>query len=189
MEIKIETLLSLLATQKEVNKVVGEKIGKAPTVEQYILAYNVELFEFINAVGIWKWWKHNHKVDRAKILDELADCYAFMLSAVLTQPEEIKKDDEVKKPREELLQSIKFFYDQLVQDIPTKREEMIAEAKDAILFIGMSSELEQPINSVRTFASANLIAYLVLEDLTFEEVVAAYNKKSEENINRQKNNY
>ena len=45
------------------------------------------MFEYFNAVGIWKWWKHSHKINREKILDELADCFAFFLSLVDLQNE------------------------------------------------------------------------------------------------------
>lgn len=189
MKMDIEILRSLLATQKEVNNVVAKKLDTKPTLQQYILAYNVELYEFINTIGIWKWWKHSHKVDRARVLDELADCYAFMLSAVLTKPEEIKRDEEVVKPREDLLKVIKEIYDYFLENAPETQEERIKEAKDGILLLGTSSDLQEKIDSVKSFAIANYIAFLVLENLTFEEVVAAYKQKSEENINRQKNNY
>ena len=72
-------LMDLIAIQQEVNEKVMEKLDTSIMGDQFILAFNVELFEYFNAVGIWKWWKHNHVLDKEKVLDELADCFAFFL--------------------------------------------------------------------------------------------------------------
>ncbi len=80
MRINIKELIPI---QKEVDEKVVERLGREPGMEERILALNVELFEYFNAVGTWKWWKHNHVIDREKILDELADCFAFFLSMII----------------------------------------------------------------------------------------------------------
>jgi hypothetical protein len=44
-------LKELLPIQQEVNRTVVERIGRNVTVEEFILAFNVELFEYLNAIG------------------------------------------------------------------------------------------------------------------------------------------
>jgi hypothetical protein len=44
-------LMSLLSTQSEVNEVVVDRLGRTPNVEEFIIAFNVEVFEYFNAVG------------------------------------------------------------------------------------------------------------------------------------------
>ena len=58
------------------------------------------MFEYINAIGLWKWWK-SHKIDRERrILDELADCFAFFLSVL--ELEEKKGEDFIYAIEDEL---------------------------------------------------------------------------------------
>jgi hypothetical protein len=45
-------LLELLPIQKEVNKVVIERLGRDIAPEEFILALNIEFFEFFNRVGV-----------------------------------------------------------------------------------------------------------------------------------------
>jgi len=80
-------LIELMPIQQEVNDVVIKRLGRKVSIDEYILAFNVELFEYFNAIGTWKWWKQSHKQDREKILDELADCFAFFLSVLLRSDE------------------------------------------------------------------------------------------------------
>lgn len=52
MKINIQELLPI---QQEVNEVVTERLGREPAIDEYMLAFNVELFEYFNAIGTWKW--------------------------------------------------------------------------------------------------------------------------------------
>jgi hypothetical protein len=45
-------LIELLKIQKEVNKVVIERLGREIAPEEFILALNVEFFEFFNTIGV-----------------------------------------------------------------------------------------------------------------------------------------
>jgi hypothetical protein len=45
-------LMDLLPIQAEVNKVVLDRLGREITPEEFILALNVEFFEFFNTVGV-----------------------------------------------------------------------------------------------------------------------------------------
>jgi dimeric dUTPase (all-alpha-NTP-PPase superfamily) len=77
-------LEELLETQRKVNEVVGLKLKNSPTQEDYALAMHVEVFEFFNEIGTWKWWKHSHLPKKDRVLDELADVIAFFLSYIFT---------------------------------------------------------------------------------------------------------
>jgi hypothetical protein len=48
MKINIKDLIPI---QREVDKKVVERLGREPGMEERILALNVELFEYFNAVG------------------------------------------------------------------------------------------------------------------------------------------
>ncbi len=47
-------LIELLPIQAEVNRIVKERLGRRVGADEYILAFNVEVFEYFNAVGTWK---------------------------------------------------------------------------------------------------------------------------------------
>lgn len=196
MEIKLEMFEPMLEVQRDVNKKVNEKLTKAPNAGQYVLAYNVEMYEFINAVGVWKWWKHSHVVDRARILDELADCFAFYLSAALTLIEEIKRDDEVSHPRADFINQSLAVYGDILNGIAEKPADMAqtdyhyGAATELIQLIGTSAESQkEPINTATSFGILLNIAELVLENLTWDEIATAYYAKSDINKKRQEKNY
>jgi hypothetical protein len=48
MKINIEELMNI---QREVNAKVREKMDRAVEADEFLLAFNVELFEYFNAVG------------------------------------------------------------------------------------------------------------------------------------------
>lgn len=183
----VENLEGLLPLQRDVNRKVNEKLETKPTASQYVLAFNIELYEFMNAVGTWKWWKHNHELNKERVLDELADCYAFFLSAVLTLPAEIKNDDEVIMPRRNMLTA---FVDIHSQVVAAASEESVTPT-DLIMLLGTSSELQgdKHIDFMKSFAIAHVIVALLWPDMPWSEISDAFKLKSGVNIERQENNY
>ena len=186
MRIKIGEMLK---TQEEVNKVLGEKLPRLPNGGDYILAFNIEFFEFINEVGVWKWWKHSHVPNKERILDELADCFAFFLSLINLSAlsEEEEKDQELfKYSTSKRLQDI---FESLTA-LEHENEEMSTEMilQNLITYVGTDNETEG-VDTMTRMAIAIYIATLVFPEITWEDIVSAYNKKSETNINRQKENY
>ena len=172
MEIKLTHLLDL---QKEVNAKVREKMDRDVFVEEFILAFNVEYFEFMNEIGVWKWWKHSHKIDRERILDELADLYAFFLSILLAS-----KHIEIEEIEEELTRISNEVY--ATKDQPYAIENLI-------LIVGTDNESDTPVRTVNRFGIAIGIARLLFDGITYEEITEAYEKKSQVNIDRQNENY
>ena len=59
----VNNFSSLLPIQDEVNSEIAKKLENQPSWREYILAYNCELYEALNAIGTWKWWKHSHVIE------------------------------------------------------------------------------------------------------------------------------
>jgi len=165
MQWKLEELLN---TQKKVNDVIMQKLEKAPTKENYALALHVEVFELFNQIGNWKWWKHNHILNKEKILDELADVIAFFLSYFLL----LKKEEQARVAlwMDDVFNSYMETEYSLIEYV----SENITEGEPMPPFLLMTASL------------AVVIKVLKCE---WSEIVYAYNEKSKVNIERQKNNY
>lgn len=184
MFIKIQDLIPI---QQEVNRKVSQKLNKTIEADEFILAFNVELFEYFNAIGTWKWWKHSHQISKSKVLDELADCFAFFLSAIDVENEIslLREEVEVISKIEEQLNEV---YENLLVNLKDKsfdREDVI---NDLILYIGTDNEIEG-ITTVERFAIAIFIATLLFDEITWDALTEAYKEKSKVNIQRQDENY
>lgn len=162
----------LKITQAEVNKAVTDRLlalGKdRPQGVDYLVAMHVEFFEFINAVGIFKFWKHNHVPDKARVLDELADVMAFFLSIEAAEREDDLKIDLMLEEAEETLKD----YETIAIIRAVSAAIQIGEELSDVILMGVALEVAR-----RTV------------DATWEEMQDAYKKKSEENIRRQKEGY
>lgn len=77
----------LFDLQREVDDIIETKIKTSfvRTLNERKVAFRVELSEFANEVGFFKYWKQSHKKDDFRIKDEWADCLAFLLSITLTK--------------------------------------------------------------------------------------------------------
>ena len=193
MEINKQSFFAMLETQIAVNNKVGEKIARQPSALNYITAYQVEFYEYVNKLGIWKWWKHSHKLDRVAILDELADCFAFFLSAILTLKEELEVEGKVERQREKVFEMVEAQFNDLRSRLENLDDESARynQAIDIITEVATIGEAPEPkqIGLVLSFSAALVLLSLIFPDITWEEVVAAYNQKSEVNIKRQEQNY
>ena len=160
---------SLEPIQKEVNEIVNARLIEnkmaLPVQMDYLVAMHVEFFEFINAVGTFKFWKHSHNPDKERVLDELADIIAFYLSigeidnnadAVITETEEELKE---------------YSTISIIRSVSAAIQTGEETANDLIL-MGIAVEI------ARREVGAN-----------WEEIAEAYKKKSAENIRRQKEGY
>jgi dimeric dUTPase (all-alpha-NTP-PPase superfamily) len=54
-------------------------------VENRKYAFQVELMEFANEVGFFKYWKRSHKMNIEKALEEFVDCIHFLVSLAITR--------------------------------------------------------------------------------------------------------
>lgn len=166
------TFVELLPIQKSVNKVVNKRLVlndiDLPEPIDYVLAMHVEFFEYINAIGTWKWWKQNHELKKEKVLDELADIMAFFLSAQIAFGNKSAKMDEAIG---EIIENLEPY-----------------QAVDIMQNVSISIHEGEPQPSMALMGIAVSLAIKTVE-ATWEEIVAAYEHKSEVNIQRQEENY
>jgi dimeric dUTPase (all-alpha-NTP-PPase superfamily) len=73
--------------QQELEQFVRKNIGMSEEefssiemVDKRIFAFKVELAEFSNETGWFKYWKQSHKPNMANVIEELADCIHFLLA-------------------------------------------------------------------------------------------------------------
>lgn len=163
-------LTGMLEMQRKVNDKVMEKLKTPPTPIDYLLAMHVEVFEFINAVGTWKWWKHSHVPNKEKILDELADVMAFFFSYVLTL------DNET-------LLSIPEILADLYSELEGNTNEDILSFVTQTINDGLEGLNAPVLMAISVVIAGNTV------QATWAEIEDAYFKKSEVNIKRQENNY
>jgi dimeric dUTPase (all-alpha-NTP-PPase superfamily) len=168
MQVNFKDLYEL---QQTVNNKVSEKMKYQPDALDYIVAAHVEVFEFINKIGVWKWWKHNHNLDKEKILDELADVMAFFLSYLLAVEAENPQQDKVDTFIGQVLDTLKD-YDPLT----------------IIKSISYGIEQGTPQRIYTLMAQCIFLANRYVS-ATWEEIEQAYKIKSAENIARQERNY
>jgi len=184
MEINIRELMDI---QRDVNAKVREKMDRVVEADDFLLAFNVELFEYFNVIGTWKWWKHSHEIKREKILDELADCFAFFLSAIDVENEMslLRDEKDIVGDIDEQLNEIFNDLNSTMKTTDVDRTDII---NDLILYIGTDNEIEG-ILTIERFAIAIFIATLLFDGITWNEITEAYKLKSNVNIQRQVENY
>ena len=181
----VNNFSSLLPIQDEVNSEIAKKLENQPSWREYILAYNCELYEALNAIGTWKWWKHSHVIEKDRVLDEVADCFAFILSAFLSL-----------EPETRLNLMINFasryvdFRHQFLDDYKDNLDQLV---RDLIVFVGTASELQgdEHLTSLDSFALLLIITEIALRDenIDWDDFIYYYKRKSKVNIKRQKENY
>jgi dimeric dUTPase (all-alpha-NTP-PPase superfamily) len=82
-------LSKFYAAQQELDAFVSENLGinihTVENVDKRVFALKVELSEFANETGWFKYWKQSHKMDRESALEEHADVTHFFLSVGLSR--------------------------------------------------------------------------------------------------------
>jgi dimeric dUTPase (all-alpha-NTP-PPase superfamily) len=77
---------NLLQMQKELDIAIAKNLNmedefnSVEIVDQRVFALKVELGEFANETGFFKYWKQSHTMNRAATIEELADVMHFLLS-------------------------------------------------------------------------------------------------------------
>lgn len=79
-------------TQQQLDQVIIEhshltesEFNSVENVDKRVFALKVEIAEFSNEVGWFKYWKKNHVRSDAKVLEELADVIHFFLSVGISR--------------------------------------------------------------------------------------------------------
>lgn len=177
-------LRELVDIQKKVDERIKENWNRPVDAEGLILAFNVELFEYFNAIGIWKWWKNNHKIDRFRILDELSDLFAFYISLMNLKIEVGGKDivDEIEEDIEMLIERFSSY----AESSDLSQKDLII---DFITYVATDSEMDYSVTITERFALSIYLSTLLFEGITWDEITEAYHYKSAVNIQRQDENY
>jgi dimeric dUTPase (all-alpha-NTP-PPase superfamily) len=162
-------LETFYSKQEELEQFVRKNIGMSEEefssvemVDKRIYAFKVELAEFSNETAWFKYWKQSHKMDLAKVIEELADCIHFLLAiGIYRKYREFVPDLDWYKWKD-------FSEDFLYREI-----------------------MESPIGSSGQWKTAfeQLIAIGVKLGFEIEQIQLAYYLKNQENIERQMRNY
>ncbi|QOC56868.1 nucleotide pyrophosphohydrolase [Bacillus phage Baseball_field] len=161
----------MLKVQKKVDLDISNKI-EIPfkeTITQRKIAFKVELSELVNEVGFFKYWKTSHKIINERVLDEWADCFAFLNSIVISQGYE----DYV----------ISYYIKRLEHDI-----ESSTFIRQDWLFRMMN---KNEMDSIDDVLSQYFYLYMFGKNLGYsvDEMNSAYNTKSMVNMIRAKEGY
>lgn len=159
-------IISLFEIQKEVDSHIIDKI-KIPfneTLGKRKVAFHVELSELANEIGFFKYWKESHKKNHDRILDEWADCLAFLNSIVITQGCENVCDSYLNNWLVESGLSVHYHYDRL-------HKNKLYDVTDY------------------EYAYMDLFKLGFCMGYGKDELINAYIKKTKENIRRAKEGY
>jgi dimeric dUTPase (all-alpha-NTP-PPase superfamily) len=160
----------LFTKQRELDTYIIQNIGMSAedfhdtlTVDKRVFALKVELAEFANETGWFKYWKRSHRLKRKETLEELADVVHFFLSVGLSR---------------------RYTFPQMMELDPFK----YVGDKQELLFTEL---MENPIKSSGNWKACfeMLLAIGIKLGFTLGEIETAYYAKHAENIERQKRNY
>lgn len=167
----VEKINEVLDLQDKFNKVVNPDWQKADY--EFYRAVWLEMAEFIEHVGTWKWWKKAQPGDREQAVLELVDVFHFVLSdAILHQRN---------------AQTILGAYNQAL-----KRKHPNPKDKEKHLFNEIEAFLELMFTSVRQSSGIPIREFfdvVIAYDVTLEELITKYISKNVLNHFRQANGY
>jgi dimeric dUTPase (all-alpha-NTP-PPase superfamily) len=155
--------------QQELEEFVRKNIGMSyeefssvEMVDKRIFAFKVELAEFSNETGWFKYWKQSHKPNMANVIEELADCIHFLLAIGI--------------------------YREYSKWVPELNYERWVECDELFLY---SSIMESRIGSSGQWKEAFefLIAIGIKLGFDIKQIELAYLLKNQKNIERQLRNY
>lgn len=154
----------LFEVQKNVDMVIAKNINieihKEENVFDRAIAFKVEIGELANEIGFFKYWKQSHEMDKAKTIEELADCVAFLLSIGISRSYVVSEIDPHQWKK-----------------VPIKH-----------LFSYLFKNELRTVNEWKT-AFENLICIGLHLGFSIAEMEVSYYTKSGENIERQRNGY
>jgi dimeric dUTPase (all-alpha-NTP-PPase superfamily) len=160
-------ITNLLEMQKELDIAIAQNLGmedefnSVEIVDQRVFALKVELGEWANTTGWFKYWKLSHVTNKEEELEEQADFTHFLLS---------------------IGNSRKYNF---IKEIQPERWMKVPEGR---LFIYL---MENPYDSSGKWVNAfeQLICIGLKRGYTVEEMVQAYKSKNAENYSRIKRGY
>jgi dimeric dUTPase (all-alpha-NTP-PPase superfamily) len=172
-------LRELLNTQK----LFADSLHTTPPSEHYVFAMNIEISEFMNKLP-WKWWKKNQTVDKADILDELADVMAFWLSWYLQYFKKYKESRHIP------LEQIEIDIDNMINLLEYQLNATKKPTHSHIYEFNYPSHYSLSSITYGGCVLAKLFGLAMFyTNCSLLEILAAYHQKMATNHSRQRNNY
>lgn len=157
----------LFELQLKVDEQIQNKINVSfeKTLDDRKIAFHVELGEFANEVGFFKYWKESHEADNFRVKDEWADCLAFLLSIANSK----RYHNDLK------IDIAKYSYDVIYQNITNQYKQL------------MFNKLYDYVDVLEAFRMLYQMGCGL--GYSIEELNEAYINKSKENIRRAEEGY
>jgi dimeric dUTPase (all-alpha-NTP-PPase superfamily) len=156
-------IAKMFDTQRKVDKLIREtqKIEE-DTVDRKIIAFKVEFGEFLNEHKGFKYWKKDTEINRVLLLDEFADCIAFMLALAIEKK-----------------------WDRFIHALE------VVNLEDKTLSALSIDIFHNPLSSAGNWFKCllDLIQMAFLVGLSVPDIEFAYELKSQVNLNRQMEGY
>ncbi|HET8686025.1 MAG TPA: dUTP diphosphatase [Methanosarcina sp.] len=167
----IQKIKNVLELQDNFNKVVNPDWQKAGY--KFYRAVWLEMAEFVDGIGTWKWWKAANRGDREQCVLELVDIFHFVLS-----------DAIINYRSAELIEGA---YSRALarrNKNPKNADEYVYEEVEAFLEIMLND-----VRQSRGIPLINFFDVVVAFDVTLDELLDKYVGKNVLNKFRQDNGY
>ena len=184
---KKKELLEIAKLQITYDKAVFEKFDEEWNACKCHLALVDEIGEVNHELKkLWCYWRENQpKVDRKKLLEELADCLHFAMSYYLNENlpycDKYSTDTWCTDTLEDWIENLAFDIVAELEPNPYFSSFSLQKYRDEVEhIISFRSAVDLPMG---VFAIAKLCGY------TFDDLIKAYKEKNETNWKRLENNY
>lgn len=183
INVEVNKLVELAEKQKSLDCLCYEKAG----IKEYdnnvkYLCLAVELGELANEVQVWKYWKANKNIDKSKIKKEFADCLHFALSN-LNHFTKAQDGESGKRRRVRLIKMALEEYEYFKTFMVSKEE------KDEFLIEELTGAFRHVNNGFSYKSLEHLLNIGHLLDMTFDDMVEAYNEVYADNLMRVQGDY
>lgn len=140
---------------------IEEEFNSVEYVDKRVFAFKVELSEFSNEVGWFKYWKQSHRIDMVKTLEEHSDVMHFLLSVG---------------------NSMRYNF---IEEIHPERWDKVP--LDRLFIYLMENNFDSSGKWLNAFE--HLICIGLKLGFTEDEMLQSYKEKNDENYARQKRGY
>lgn len=167
----VEKTREVLKLQDSFNKVVNPNWQKSGY--PFYRAAWLELAEFIEHIGTWKWWKKSTPGDREQAVLELVDVFHFVLSDAIIH----------RRNAETIIGAYR---------VAEGRKNKAPKNQDEYVFDEVEAFVEMMLTSVRTGSGIPLSSFfdvVVAYGVSYEELIAKYIGKNVLNKFRQDHGY
>lgn len=169
-------IIKMANDRLEIDKLIKDEIDlKKYTYLSLKTCLSIELGEFLNEWGEFKYWKRNHVTNLSELLKEWADCMLFGLAILNKKIKKIKKSD------------IQYIFYVAENSKEYRRENTLLLYKDTIFMLSIKDEKFTKYLAMRVIS--NIISLGVLMGFTLDQLEQIYYVKKQIVLQRIKSNY